>query len=285
MFKKIERFDYSDNLAFLIEGAKIAEENPDNFPGEYSIVKLARDNECRVFDAVVGGYTVELYPELFKKATEFEQKAYLYFLIAFYEAELRSWWDEEVEEKHTSLYIIEHFIEPILQKCSDLNIFAALPPWADDLIKTHDMNKFKSSFFKTARETLGVFNILKRFFFNEGITDIKDKLEKKMVHLANQRSYENLLNYLNEHKNITTVYGLIGNMHLDIANDFCCVKTSTKFDNNVGYCHAELDVKDRTVNLYLFGGVHKQKEHTERLLEHLSTHGLESSSESKQIIK
>lgn len=225
-------------IAFLIEGHTSCNDKS-RFPEIVTTKELAQTNHCLFFDSVVN-YDDELLSEAIKSKNERDQKILaLSTFLAFH---------DEADRKD----IIDQLIKSPYRHLLQSGAIKEIPSWVNNLDE-NTINSFAADVYKT-------------YFDNDpGKFKLENQQLRKVLHtLSDKLSQQKFAAYLAEHKEITTIYGLIGKHHLSMFDGI-----SKVISQKDGYTHVQISVESRLVNIHLFGGTHGESEHYQAMIDHV----------------
>jgi len=235
------------DVVFLVEGHALA--YPDILRGN----ELARINGCVMFDPICSYNSDHLERVLFDADEKTQKMVALNIYLAFF---------NEITDRQS---IIEKIILPAFHHLVSKKILKELPKWLNGL------NAF----------TIGmafVQEIIDTYFAGSGdsFLEARKSLIAKMVHDSNEVSRDHMCRFLDENKEITTVYGLVGSLHLPMLNN---AGDAVVLEER--HLHIKVKMPNRLVDVHLFGGQHGDMTHCKKMEEFIVKAGLLS--ESKEI--
>lgn len=231
----------SKPIAFLIEGFTSCDDEY-RFPEIDAAKELAQKNACAFFDTVVSA-GVKLFSEAIKRKDERSQK-----ILA-----LKTFSDFKNHAASEQILIEQLIKEPYVFLLKN-GIIKEIPSWVISL-DANTIGSFEAESFKT--------------YFDNDREKFKaevQELEKELDLLSGALSQQEFMAYLTAHKDIMTVYGLIGEAHLSMFNSIGKVVSQQD-----GYAHIQVSADSRLVEIHLFGGMHGELNHYQAMVDYVKT--------------
>ncbi|MDX1837297.1 hypothetical protein [Legionella taurinensis] len=241
---KVQSRRASKKIGFLIEGQG---QPSDRFPEVEAAIVIAKNNNGFLFDSI-SSFDNEHMAQAFQRCqNESETKTLvLSVLLAF-------------SEFGSPEQIISILIKEPYQYMIDNGKSDKMPDWLHHL-NSSNLSEFSNS-------------ILTDFY--EGDThkfkQANSLLWKDIINLSNRLSAGKTIDILTR-QSIDTVYGLIGADHLPMLDN-----QGKVIVGDDTYRHVQIKIGARTVDIHLFGGLHGELEHYERMAKFLAARGLHGS--------
>lgn len=234
-FKKPIRAD----IAFLIEGSDDMNDIEINAlnPEVTLACDLAKGNNCEYFDTIVS-FNAEHIGALLKNKDEKAQQLILLYIYYCYISNFHS----------------EIVIDGLL-KNSYYDIFGFLPKWLDEL---NDKNI-----------DIFIHNVVNKFFngSEDDFALYRKAIHTQSIKVANELSAQHLLRFVCSHPRLQVIYGLIGEGHIDMLDARAEIKSQDK-----NFRHLCLEINNRKIDIYLYGGVHGDLVHFKLLEDNFKKH-------------
>ena len=223
--------------AFLVEFRTVDPKEKDVMliPEVYWAYKIAAHNQCNVFDPIAPGNAAadrQLFLQTKNDDYAQAQRLYVYFK-----------WHASIRTRDKTLREIK-------------NIFNELAAIDSQFAVARDSVSFE--YIKSLSKTMTLSE-----------SDMYVAYADAFGTLANQIGKNNIINYLSQHPEITTLYGLVGNKHIDLfLND-----PNAIVEIKERYSKTQIHVNGRTVIMHLFGGAHSNLDAVRRMAVLLKTEG------------
>jgi len=221
------------DIAFLIEGFGVRK--PNRFREVEAGINLAKANGCVFFDPI-SFLDVTHFSEALKGTSERAQITLVLFVFST---------TVEIDPG----IIFDIVIKPTFRHLVEKGYLKSIPKWIASLNSYEGYSNFCNRMFDI------YFHRNKQLYHNE-----RRKVMDKLLTLSNLISQGQFINFLNKHPKITTVYGLIGSKHLKMLDSIGQIILK---ENK--YVHVQVNIKNKIVNVYLFGGQHNESMHYEKM--------------------
>lgn len=224
-----------NNIAFLLEGSRLTEEQRTQ-RGFFEItaaIKLAKANGCEIFDSIAS-FNEEHISEAIKNCAGDEGKQKILVLTIFL----------MFVDEGSAQAIIDKFIKGTYAYLLDTHQIDHIPSWVEAL-NASTIDSFAG-------------DLLKKYFDSnyDNFKPVFSKNKSELSLLSDRISSRQLLEFINAHKEITTVYCLIGKNHLTMLD-----RIGKIIEERDGFKRVSVQVGDRTIDVYLFGGTHGEDAH------------------------
>jgi len=233
-----------ENKAFLIEGGR-SDSSIAKFPELSLAKKLASLNEIGLFDCIHSFDQLHLSKFLALQSVRDHKKIAVYIVRLF------------CQEGGIS-DTIDNIIKPAFTGLVRDGIYTTVPGWLDTL-------KNSSNCLEALQE------IERNFISKDEMLADYDAITRALSNTSNQISAESFLNYLKEYPEIREVYGMIGLNHISFLDEHA---VRMELSVSSGERHLQIRVLDRIVDVHLFGGMHGELAHYEKMSSFVTERGL-----------